>query len=225
MPLWPWGSFPISPISQPPQGQSATPPANKPTPAIEPTPIEQSSRTPTRDELADLEFRQLLTQLNDPISDSTVEDPPAASPNTPLTITSAPSFSAADRERIAAAKKAEVEYESTFPTEMNCLHAFDQVWYCYSLGGQFLNVYRYGTLRDCSTQSADWRFCMRTKVYGETTRRAMILQHYKQKAAKYKQGLSSEDIWSIRTAPVEDAFTGWTKGEAGEDGVLVSGQS
>ena len=22
---------------------------------------------------------------------------------------------------------------------MNCLHAFDQVWYCYSLGGQFLN--------------------------------------------------------------------------------------
>jgi len=53
----------------------------------------------------------------------------------------------------------------------------------------------------------------------------MILQHYKQKAAKYKQGPSSEDIWSIRTAPVEDAFTEWTKGEAGDDEVLVSGQS
>jgi len=56
----------------------------------------------------------------------------------------------------------------------------------------------------------------------------MILQHYKQKAAKYKQGSSSEDIWSIRTAPVEDAFTGWAKGdekEASGGGVLVSGQS
>jgi len=126
MPLWPWSSSP-------------TPPPNEPMPAIEPTPTEQSKRTPTRDELADLEFHQLLTQLNDPTSDSTVEDPPAASPNTPRTITSAPSFSATDRERIAAAKKAEEEYESTFPTEMNCLHAFDQVWYCYSLGGQFLN--------------------------------------------------------------------------------------
>ncbi|RPB26271.1 hypothetical protein L211DRAFT_835634 [Terfezia boudieri ATCC MYA-4762] len=220
MPLWPWSSSP----TPPPHGQSATPPPsppNEPTPA----PTEQSKRTPTRDELADLEFRQLFIQLNDPTSNSTVEDPPAASPNAPRTITSPPSFSATDRERIAAAKKAEEAYESTFPTEMNCLHAFDQVWYCYSLGGQFSLVYRYGSLRDCSTQSADWRFCMRTKVYGDTTRRAMILQHYKQKAAKYKQGPSSEDIWSIRTVPVEDAFTGWTKGEASEDGVLVSKQS
>lgn len=127
MPLWPWNSSSSSPPSC---GQSVNPPLQEP---IESIANERPKRTPNRDELADLEFRQLLSQLNDP---TTVEDPPAASPGT---ITSPPSFSAADWERIAAAKKAKEEYESTFPTTMNCLHAFDQVWYCYSLGGQFLN--------------------------------------------------------------------------------------
>jgi hypothetical protein len=57
------------------------------------------------------------------------------------------------------------------PTDMNCLTAFDEMFYCYSFGGQFLNIYRYGGFRDCSEKSADWRFCMKTKVRGEVARR------------------------------------------------------
>lgn len=30
-------------------------------------------------------------------------------------------------------------YTSTFPGEMNCVTAFDEMFYCYSIGGQFLN--------------------------------------------------------------------------------------
>lgn len=30
-------------------------------------------------------------------------------------------------------------HSSTFPGEMNCITAFDEMFYCYSLGGQFLN--------------------------------------------------------------------------------------
>ena len=40
----------------------------------------------------------------------------------------------------------------------------------------------------------------------------MIMQHYRAKAAKLKKGPSSEDIWGVRTTPVEDnAFTGWAR--------------
>jgi hypothetical protein len=37
---------------------------------------------------------------------------------------------------------------------------------------------------------------------------AMILQRNKEKAAKYKLGKSSEDVWSVRKEPVKDAFSG-----------------
>ncbi|KAL0632351.1 hypothetical protein Q9L58_008789 [Maublancomyces gigas] len=103
-------------------------------------------------------------------------------------------------------------YTSTFPGEMNCITAFDEMFYCYSIGGQFLNVmeavYRYGGLRDCSEKSQDWRFCMRAKMYGPVTRKAMIMARNKEKAAKYKTGPSSEDIWKARKEPLESAFTG-----------------
>lgn len=31
------------------------------------------------------------------------------------------------------------DYSSSFQGEMSCLSAFDEVFYCYSIGGQFLN--------------------------------------------------------------------------------------
>lgn len=37
----------------------------------------------------------------------------------------------------------------------------------------------------------------------------------KEKAAKYKTGLSSEDIWEARKEPLENAFMGPAVGESG----------
>lgn len=36
----------------------------------------------------------------------------------------------------------------------------------------------------------------------------MVLARNKEKAAKYKTGKSSEDVWSVRKEPLVDAFTG-----------------
>lgn len=36
----------------------------------------------------------------------------------------------------------------------------------------------------------------------------MFLARYKEKAAKYKTGVSSEDVWSSRTEPLEIPFEG-----------------
>ncbi|TGZ76564.1 hypothetical protein EX30DRAFT_324546 [Ascodesmis nigricans] len=91
---------------------------------------------------------------------------------------------------------------------MNCLTAFDEMYYCFSLGGQFLNVYRYGGWRDCSEKSADWRFCMRTKAMGPIKRKAMIMARNKEKAARFKQGPNSEDIWELRKEPLKNPFSG-----------------
>lgn len=36
----------------------------------------------------------------------------------------------------------------------------------------------------------------------------MVLDHYRQRAVKYKVGPSSEDVWEVREEPVEGAFAG-----------------
>lgn len=49
---------------------------------------------------------------------------------------------------------------------------------------------------------------MKTQSYGEEKRRKTIRDYYKQKAAKYKSGPSSEDVWDVRTEPARNAFQG-----------------
>lgn len=49
---------------------------------------------------------------------------------------------------------------------------------------------------------------MRTKSYSEDQRSKMIADRYRKKAIKYKKGPSSEDVWEIRTEPLEGAFQG-----------------
>jgi len=160
------------------------------------------------------------TGLSPPDSPSSpASDPPAAAPpdrDAAADAELAELLSALDAEHTAhaaaAARVREVhpadDDKTGLPTDMNCLTAFDEMYYCYSLGGQFLNVYRYGAFRDCGEKSADWRFCLKTKVRGEVARRAMILQRNKEKVARYKVGKSSEDVWTVRKEPLAGAFSG-----------------
>lgn len=101
----------------------------------------------------------------------------------------------------------EEERESFYSSKMSCSQCFDLAYYCSSAGGQLNNVYRYGALRSCSDLWAQWRFCMRTKAMGEETKRRRVREFNQEKAAKYKVGRSSEDIWEVRTEPVENAFS------------------
>ncbi|KAI4275033.1 MAG: hypothetical protein L6R38_005972 [Xanthoria sp. 2 TBL-2021] len=94
------------------------------------------------------------------------------------------------------------------PSTISCQSAFDSAFYCQSLGGQFNNVYRYGTLRDCREQWKQFWFCMKTNrgFLGDEEREKRVREHYKLREMKYRVGPSSEDVWKPRTRMVEGAF-------------------
>lgn len=54
-----------------------------------------------------------------------------------------PSSSSKDGKKRDGRDRGEIDdgvaYNSAFPGEMNCVTAFDEMFYCYSVGGQFLN--------------------------------------------------------------------------------------
>lgn len=91
--------------------------------------------------------------------------------------------------------------ESLLPTTMDCEGAFNLAFYCRSLGGQFNNLYRYGTVRACNEHWKDFTFCMRVKGFGEgKVKEDAIRDHYRKKELeKYGPGKpSSEDVWRER---------------------------
>ena len=125
-------------------------------------------------------------------------------------------FSQIDPERSTAAaalakesvtKIPEDYSNSIYASTMSCSQCFDQAYYCSSIGGQMNSIYRYGALRSCSDLWAQWRFCMRTKTMSEETKRTKIREFNQKKAAKYKLGASSEDVWELRKEPVENPFS------------------
>jgi len=90
---------------------------------------------------------------------------------------------------------------------MSCRQAFDEAFYCNSLGGKFNDIYRHGELRSCSEHWASFRFCMRLKSYTEHDKAEMIKEHYREKEdKKYTGKPNSEDVWRMRTQKVDRAF-------------------
>jgi len=100
----------------------------------------------------------------------------------------------------------DISPDSLYPAEIYCRSAFDYAMFCQSFGGQFINVYRYGSFRSCSNHWDDFWLCMRTRNWDDKDRAKAIKEHYRKKAVKYKTGPSSENIWDVRTEPVRDAF-------------------
>ncbi|KAI5851845.1 hypothetical protein BZA05DRAFT_473986 [Tricharina praecox] len=172
----------------PPQTPEATPPppptASTPPPAAAPPPPPPPPVQQSREALADAELAALLAELT---------STPPDLPTTP----SAATTSALDKTSLPPS------------TQLNCVTAFDELFYCYSLGSQFLNVYRYGGLRDCSEKGAAWRFCLKARVRGPDAAAQMVRERNIALAARWKEkGRSSEDVWMVRKAPVEGAFEG-----------------
>ena len=102
----------------------------------------------------------------------------------------------------------EISPDSLYPTEISCRSAFDYAMFCQTFGGQFVNVYRYGSFRSCSNHWDDFWLCMRTRQWDDKDRKKAIHDHYAKRAIKWKTGPSSEDVWEVRTEPAKDAFQG-----------------
>ncbi|KAH7036743.1 hypothetical protein B0J12DRAFT_677897 [Macrophomina phaseolina] len=177
---WWWRSDPQSPVTNPsdptpdPIPTSSQPPAS-------PRDVADAPKTLSRNEQADADLKAFLSELQ-----ASVEPNTSATPNDVSTT------------QPAQTQPAQPQPPSIFPTTMNCRQAFEEAFYCQSLGGQFMNVYRYGTLRSCSDNWADFWFCMRIKSYGDAEKAKLISEHYRQKEAKYRKGPSSEDVWAER---------------------------
>ena len=142
----------------------------------------------TRDQRAELELHEFLADLGVQTSD----DLQGQSSRSTTSASSSASRS--------------IALESLFPSEMSCRDAFDSAFYCQSPGGQFMNIYRYGQLKDCADHWRAFWFCMRTRGHTDLERQRRIRAFYRERAAKYKVGPSSEDVWSLRTEPVVGAF-------------------
>ncbi|PGH06353.1 hypothetical protein AJ80_08187 [Polytolypa hystricis UAMH7299] len=209
---WLWSSS-SEPDEQPDKAPSSSPPNNVPSPTAEVSPSSAPAPAPrkpimTREEQADAELLELLSTFaskeSSPSSSTSFTPTPSSSPSssssTTTTITAPPPQSSVPEPKNIAP-------ESLYPTTMSCRQAFDHAFACQGLGGQWVNVYRYGELRMCSDQWSDFWFCMRTKSnYSDNERAKLISDRYRAKAVKYKTGPSSEDVWDVRTEPVRGAF-------------------
>ncbi|ODV63398.1 Emi1p [Ascoidea rubescens DSM 1968] len=85
-----------------------------------------------------------------------------------------------------------------YPSEMSCLTAFDDLFQCYSVVGQFRNVYRYGEIDYCNSQLEKFKFCLKNSINSEDIKKRNIQLFYKEKLMMKKQEGSSEDIWKLR---------------------------
>jgi hypothetical protein len=117
-------------------------------------------RQPTRDEIAESEFRSILEELEADVrlSSTKYNHVPKAPPK---------------HQTITQPSNLTLE-EELLPTEMSCRQAFDAAFYCQSLGGQFNNLYRYGGIRSCSENWKDFWFCMRMKSYTPEQKESMF---------------------------------------------------
>ncbi|GLA10424.1 hypothetical protein AnigIFM62618_000020 [Aspergillus niger] len=199
--------------SAPKEGQSSAPAASSP-PASQPPPETTSApsqppqpRTLTREEQADAEWKKLIASLESDISgqkqqQQQQQQTQSAGNSTSSDSTSSPSST--DPQ----APPSSIAPESLYDDTMSCRSAFDYAFFCQSFGGQFVNVYRYGELRSCSEHWDNFWMCMKTRTLPDQQRRKAIRDHNRKKAIKYKTGPSSEDVWDVRTEPVQNAFSG-----------------
>ncbi|KAL8730088.1 MAG: hypothetical protein Q9166_004287 [cf. Caloplaca sp. 2 TL-2023] len=159
-----------------------------------PAPPPAGSTVPKQNENQDAELQALLSSLETP---STTNKPSQRS--LPDQTESCPPFDSSNNL---------ITPSVLLPSTISCQSAFDSAFYCQSLGGQFNNVYRYGTLRDCREQWKQFWFCMRTNrgFLGDEERERRVREHYRLRETKYRTGPSSEDIWNPRTRMVEGAF-------------------
>ncbi|KAB2579541.1 hypothetical protein BFW01_g6275 [Lasiodiplodia theobromae] len=177
---WWWRSNTQTPVTKP-SDSTPDPVPTSSQPPSSPHDVADKPRAPlSREEQSELELQNLLAELQASVRSG-------EAPSGGATTTANSSSTAADPTS-----------SSIFPTTMNCRQAFDGAFYCQSLGGQAMNVYRYGSLRSCSENWSDFWFCMRTRSYGDAEKARLISERYEQKEAKYRSGPSSEDIWDVR---------------------------
>jgi hypothetical protein len=166
-------------------------------------PRPEQSPHESRDSKADKELEALINSLSFPDPKSRE----AASKRSENPSPEQQSEDEATHSRILPDGSLNISREALYPRTMSCRHAFDQAYYCQSLGGKFKDIYRFGALQSCSEQWGAFWFCMRTKSFSPEERERQIRDHYAGREERRKKEFgSSEDVWEMRTKAVERAF-------------------
>ncbi|SCV71618.1 BQ2448_3206 [Microbotryum intermedium] len=90
---------------------------------------------------------------------------------------------------------ASVAMEGGMPS---CIKLFDQYLSCYSLNSQIRSLYRHGTVKDCSPQFQEFKFCLSLKAQTNEERDAIWVQRRSEMWARRRMERNSEDVWEVR---------------------------
>ncbi|KAH0840473.1 hypothetical protein FOPE_06002 [Fonsecaea pedrosoi] len=191
---WWWRQKPASSSDAGREGALSSPETQdepKPVSAVPvPDPVK---RTLTRDEQSEQELMEFLREIQAQADAEQAQRTKSRPSTTPSP---------------QAPSQTDISPNSLYPTELSCRSAFDYAMFCQSFGGQFVNVYRYGSFRSCSNHWDDFWLCMKTRNWKKEDRERAIQEHYRKKAVKWKTGPSSEDVWEVRQEPVKEPFSG-----------------
>lgn len=157
----------------------------------------------SRDAQADKELEAFLNSL----STDTPSKQTATATTRPELETDVKPEERTNHDRILPDGSLNISPMALYPRSMSCRQAFDQAFYCQSLGGKFNDIYRFGKLQSCSEQWGAFWFCMRTKSLSQDEKERQIRDYYaaREERMKTEKG-NSEDVWEIRTVPVKKAF-------------------
>ncbi|PVU99824.1 hypothetical protein BB559_000385 [Furculomyces boomerangus] len=88
--------------------------------------------------------------------------------------------------------------------ECKVREAIDQLFYCWTVGKQVKNIYRYGKKMDCDKYWEKLRLCSKIKLYSEEDRKK-ALYDYKEKTTQKKLSEPNVfDVWEKRREPLKD---------------------
>ncbi|KAI0602285.1 hypothetical protein F4775DRAFT_536402 [Biscogniauxia sp. FL1348] len=166
--------------------------SNQPTETPAAASSSSSSSTTSYNPYTDPELVRFMSQLNTELRSTS---PPSSNPSSSTTsswFSSTPDPPPAPLDPLT---------ESLLPRKMSCQQSFDQAFYCNSLGGQWMSVYRTGTGRSCSEYWSEFWFCMRARSMRGEARAATVRDYYRRReVARYGPGRpSSTDVWEPRT--------------------------
>ncbi|OZJ05964.1 hypothetical protein BZG36_01254 [Bifiguratus adelaidae] len=93
----------------------------------------------------------------------------------------------------------EKEHDTTSICDLS--QAFDRLWSCYALGSQATHYYRYGTKKDCSERTDDFKFCLKLKTMARAKAEKLKEEREAEKLERFYADKNSEDVWTLRKSP------------------------
>ncbi|KZT01983.1 uncharacterized protein LAESUDRAFT_686017 [Laetiporus sulphureus 93-53] len=85
-----------------------------------------------------------------------------------------------------------------------CMKLFDDYLLCHNMKAQLKSLYRFGHMSVCAAKMDEFKFCMSLKSSHPEDKRDAWIRRRAEWWAHRRLAKSSEDVWDIRTEPLEN---------------------